>query len=74
MQLDQLMAMVGEVCTDSIRPPVEYEAHRVPTPRDRQSGVLVVDVSPRQSDGIGVDAQPVAGTGINSLHPEHWRR
>ena len=108
MQLNQLMTVVGEVCTDSIRPPVEYDAHRVPTPPDRQGGVLVVDVSPGatvhrspggcfrrrgdakrtmdsdgirrlllargQSDATGVDAQPVAGTGINSLQPEHWRR
>ena len=45
-QLNQLIAAIGEICTDSIRPPIEYEAHRVPTPPHRQGGVLVVDVPP----------------------------
>ena len=106
-ELNLVIALVGEVCTDSIRPPIEYEAHRVPTP-DREGGVLVVDVPPGptvhhspggcfrrrgdakrpmdsagirrlllargQSDATAVDAQPVAGTGANSLHPALWRR
>ena len=108
LELNQLMAVVGEVCTDSIRPPLEYEAHRVPSPSAREGGVLVVDVFPGatvhrspggcfrrrgdakrqmdsdgirrlllargQSDATDVDAQPVAGTGVNSLRPTHWRR
>ena len=107
-QLNQLMTVVGKICTDSIRPPLDYEAHRVPTPPARDGGVLVVDVpagptvhrSPGgwyrrrgdakrsmdldgirrlllargQSDATAVDAQPVAGTGINSLPPRFWRR
>ena len=43
-QLNRLIAAIGEICTDSIRPPIEYEAHRVPTPPHREGGVLVVDV------------------------------
>lgn len=107
-QLNRLMDMVGEICTDSIRPAIEYQAHRVPTPPSRDSGVLVVDVPPgatvhsspgghyrrrgdakRQMDSDGIrrlllargqsdatttDAQPVAGTGINSLSSMAWRR
>ena len=106
--LNQLMAVVGEVCTASIRPPLEYEARRVSSPSAGEGGVLVVDVFPGatvhrspggcfrrrgdakrqmdsdgirrlllargQSDATDVDAQPVAGTGVNSLHPTHWRR
>ena len=45
-QLNQLMSFVGEVCSESIRPPLEYEAHRVPSPHARDTGVLVVDVPP----------------------------
>jgi len=108
LELNQLMAVVGEVCTASIRPPLEYEACRVPSPSAGEGGVLVVDVFPGatvhrspggcfrrrgdakrqmdsdgirrlllargQSDATDVDTQPVAGTGVNSLHPTHWRR
>ena len=45
-QLNQLMSFVGEICSESIRPPLEYEAHRVPSPYARDTGVLVVDVPP----------------------------
>ena len=107
-QLNQLMSFVGEICSESIRPPLEYEAHRVPGPDAPGTGVLVVDVPPgptvhrspggfyrrrgdakrqMQSDGIrrlllargqsdatAVDAQPVAGTGMNTLSSTLWRR
>ena len=106
-ELDRLIAAVGNICADRIKPPLEYEAHRVATP-DGEGGVLVVDLPPGptvhrspgghyrrrghakrpmqaddvrrlllargQSDATAVDAQPVAGTGPNSLQPKLWRR
>ena len=107
-QLSQLMSLVGEICSESIRPPIEYEAHRLPSPQARGTGVLVVDVyagptvhrspggfyqrrgdakRPMQSDDVrclltarghsdatAVDAQPVAGSGMNTLSSALWRR
>ena len=107
-ELDTLITLVGEVCRDSIRPPIAHEAHRVAHPQQPDGGVLVVDVprgptvhrspgghfqrhghakrelaadsvrrlllSRGQSDATAVDAQVVAGTGINSLDRDLWRR
>ena len=44
-ELDVLMAAVRDICADKIKPPVEYEAHRVAVPA-QTGGVLVVDISP----------------------------
>ena len=43
--LDALMDMVSAICEDSIRPRLDYEAHRVAVPGGN-GGVLVVNVSP----------------------------
>ena len=45
-QLDVLMDTVSALCANSIEPPLEYEAHRVPVPSPTEGGVLVVDVAP----------------------------
>ena len=45
-QLDVLMAMVSEICADSIEPPLHYDAHRVSVPSPGNGGVLVVDTPP----------------------------
>ena len=105
--LDALMDMVSAICEDSIRPRLDYEAHRVAVPGGN-GGVLVVNVSPGdtvhrspggyyrrfgdtkrqmqaeeirrllqargQSDAAATDSQTVANTGVNTLHPELWRR
>ena len=43
-QLDALMEMVGTVCSDSIKPALDYQAYRVPTPAG-DGGVVVVEIS-----------------------------
>ena len=58
-QLDVLMDTVSALCANSIEPPLEYEAHRVPVPSPTEGGVLVVDVAP----GHAVHRSPVATTG-----------
>ena len=107
VQLDALANFVSEVCSDSIKPPLEFSIHRVPTPGSALRGVLLVEVpagdtvhsspggcyrrrgdtkrkvqpaevqrllqSRGQSDTAGTDTQVVRSTGINTLHPEHWR-
>ena len=107
-ELDALLDFVKEICEDSIKPRLEFHAHRVPVPSPGDGGVLVVDVpqgdgvhgSPggffrrrgdakRQmhpdeyrrlvqarghSDATAVDEQTVAGTSLNTLTPDLWRR
>ena len=44
VQLDTLANFVSEVCSDSIKPPLEFSIHRVPTPGSALRGVLLVEV------------------------------
>ena len=107
-ELDALLDFVKEICESSVKPRLEFHAHRVPVPPPEDGGVLVVDVpqgtgvhsSPggffrrrgdakRQmhpdehrrlvqarghSDVTAVDEQTVAGTSLNTLTPDLWRR
>lgn len=43
-QLDILVRHVREICTDSIRPPLEFEVYRVPAPEPSNGGALVVEI------------------------------
>ena len=43
-ELDAVTAFVGEVCSDSIEPALDFEVRRVPVPGGFAGGVLVVDV------------------------------
>lgn len=47
-QLDALMEMVSAVCSDSIKPALDYQAYRVPTPAGDGGGV-VVEISARDT-------------------------
>ena len=107
-QLDALANLVSEICSDSIKPPLDFSIHRVPIPRPASGGVLLIEIpagdtvhrspggcfrrrgdtkhrmlpadirrlsqSRGQSDTAGTDTQVVRNTGINTLHPEHWRQ
>ena len=42
-QLDALARVVSEICTDSIKPPLVFSIHRVPSPR-AEGGVLLVEI------------------------------
>ena len=44
--LDAVTALVGEVCTESIEPALDFVARRVPAPAGQAGGVLVVDIQP----------------------------
>ena len=44
--LDAVTALVGEICTDSIEPALDFVARRVPAPAGQAGGVLVVDIQP----------------------------
>ena len=44
--LDTVTALVGEICTDSIDPALDFVARRVPAPEGQTGGVLVIDVQP----------------------------
>ena len=52
--LDAVTALVGEICTDSIDPALDFVARRVPAPTGQAGGVLVVDIEP----GIDVHRSP----------------
>ena len=107
-ELDVLLDFVKEICESSIKPRLEFHAHRVPVPSPGDGGVLVVDVP--QGDGVhgspgghfrrrgdakrqmqpdehrrlvqarghsdvtAVDEQTVAGTSLNTLTRDLWRR
>ena len=43
-QLDALANLVSEVCSDSIKPPLDFNIHRVPTPGPAPGGVLLVEI------------------------------
>ena len=49
-ELDALLDFVTGICEDSIKPRLEFRAHRVPVPPSGDGGVLVVDVP--QGDGV----------------------
>ncbi len=42
-QLDVLVSFVGEICTDSVKPPLDYGVYRVPA-ESAAGGVLVVEI------------------------------
>ena len=42
-QLDALARVVSEICTDSIKPPLVFSIHRVPSP-GAEGGVLLVEI------------------------------
>ncbi len=44
VQLDALANFVSEVCSDSIKPPLDFSIHRVPTPGPALGGVLLVEI------------------------------
>ena len=48
-QLDALMRLVREICENSIRPRLDYEAYRVPAPAPSEGGALVVEIPPGSS-------------------------
>ena len=43
-QLDALANLVSEVCSDSIKPPLDFSIHRVPAPQPALGGVLLVEI------------------------------
>ncbi len=43
-QLDALASFVTEICSDSIRPPLDFRIYRVPVPKPGAGGVLLVEV------------------------------
>ena len=43
-QLDALVGLVGEICTDSIKPPLNYSVFRVSAPEPASGGALVVEI------------------------------
>ena len=43
-QLDAVADLVTEVCSDSIRPPLDFSIHRMPVPETTDGGVLLVDI------------------------------
>ena len=52
-QLDALVDLVTELCSDSIKPPLELSVFRVRAPEPAQGGVLVVEI-PDERDGTQV--------------------
>ena len=53
-QLDALVSFVGEICTDSIKPPLDYSVFRVSAPEPASGGALVVEMP----DGVTVHRSP----------------
>ena len=43
-QLDALADLVTEICSDSIKPPLELSLYRVRAPKPAEGGVLVVEI------------------------------
>ena len=43
VQLDALARVVSEICTDSIKPPLVFSIHRIPSP-GAEGGVLLVEI------------------------------
>ena len=43
-QLDALASLVGEICSDGIEPPLDFDIHRVPAPPPAEGGVLLVEI------------------------------
>ena len=43
-QLDALANLVTEICTDTIKPPLDYRVFRVPVPEPARGGALVVEI------------------------------
>ncbi len=43
-QLDALVSLVGDICTDSIKPTLNFRVYRVPVPEPATGGALVVEI------------------------------
>ncbi len=43
-QLDALVRHIREICTDNIKPPLDFEVFRVPAPEPASGGALVVEI------------------------------
>ena len=43
-ELDALADFVSEICSDSIRPPLDFSMHRVPVPPPAEGGALLVKI------------------------------
>lgn len=54
MQLDALVNLVAEICTDSVKPPLDYRLFRVPAPQPVSGGALVVETQ----EGVTVHRSP----------------
>ena len=46
VQLDALANFVSEVCSDSIKPALDFSIHRIPAPGPAPGGVLLVEIPP----------------------------
>ncbi len=43
-QLDKLVSLVREICTNTIKPSLDFSVHRVPVPDSSHYGVLLVEI------------------------------
>lgn len=43
-QLDKLVSLVREICTNSIKPSLDFRVYRVPVPGSSQDGVLLIEI------------------------------
>ena len=59
-QLDALASRVGEICSDSIEPPLDFSIYRVPAPPPAEGGVLLVEIP--------------AGDAVHSTRRGYFRR
>ena len=70
MQLDALANLVSEVCSDSIKPALDFSIHRVPAPRPADGGVLLVAIPTGDtvhSSPDGCTALPAAASGAGVI-------
>ncbi|MXW54942.1 MAG: transcriptional regulator [Gammaproteobacteria bacterium] len=44
LQLDKLVSLVREICTNTIKPSLDFSVHRVPVPDSSHDGVLLVEI------------------------------
>lgn len=48
-QLDVLTDTIGTICSDKIKPSLDYRTYRVPAPPPAEGGVLVVEIPPEDT-------------------------
>ncbi|MDE2774278.1 MAG: ATP-binding protein, partial [Gemmatimonadota bacterium] len=53
-QLDELANLVAEICTDSVKPPLDYRIFRIQAPESVSGGALVVEIP----EGVTVYRSP----------------